>query len=149
MNEDEIKGPANEGVGKVKDAVGGLTGDTSMQADGKLDQTAGNIQGKFGAAREQLGNAASDIADKALEFGDQAGSVMRDAAQIVRRETGHAGEKAYDAGVRASQYVERMAKEQPLLSLFGVAAIGYAIGFLLHSPMSPLVPKPKTRRYFR
>ena len=39
-------------------------------------------------------------------------------------------------------------KEQPLLSLIGVAAIGYAIGFLIHSPMSPLMPKPKTKRYF-
>jgi hypothetical protein len=45
--------------------------------------------------------------------------------------------------------VGRTVKEQLLLSLIGVAAIGYVIGFLVHSPMSPLVTAPKTKRYFR
>jgi hypothetical protein len=76
-------------------------------------------------------------------------STMSDAAQTVRREAGHAGEKIYDTGSRAGEYMGRTVKEQPLLSLIGVAAIGYAIGFLLHSPMSPLAPPPKTKRYFR
>jgi hypothetical protein len=44
-------------------------------------------------------------------------------------------------------HVDSAVKQQPLLSLIGVAAIGYAISFLIHSPSSPLA-SPKTH-YFR
>ncbi|MGI4940103.1 MAG: CsbD family protein, partial [Janthinobacterium lividum] len=37
MDEDRIKGAATNIGGKVKDAVGGLTGDTKTQAEGKAD----------------------------------------------------------------------------------------------------------------
>ncbi len=147
MNEDEIKGVARDAVGKVKDGAGGLTGDTSLQAEGKIDQAAGKIQGQYGTAKQQLGSAADAIAEKASDFANRAGSTMSDAAQTLRREAGHAGEKVYDASARAGEYVGHTVKEQPLLSLIGVAAIGYLIGFLIHSPTSPLTPKPK--RYFR
>jgi uncharacterized protein YjbJ (UPF0337 family) len=149
MNEDEITGAGRDAVGKVKDAAGGLTGETGMQADGKLDQAAGKVQGKFGEAKEQLGDTAGTVADKASEFADREGAATQDAAQMARRGAGQASETVYDAGARAGQYVGRTLQDQPLLSLIGVAAIGYAIGFLIHSPMSPLVSKPKTRRYLR
>jgi uncharacterized protein YjbJ (UPF0337 family) len=138
MNEDEIKGAGRDAIGKVKDAAGGLTGDAGLQAEGTIDQAEGKIQGQYGTAKDQLGSAADGIAEKAADLADRVGSTISDAAQTVRREAGHAGE-----------YMGRTVKEQPLLSLIGVAAIGYAIGFLVHSPMSPLVPAPKTRRYFR
>jgi len=149
MNEDEITGAGRDAVGKVKDAAGGLTGETGMQADGKLNQAAGKVQGKFGEAKEQLGDTAGTVADKASEFADREGAATQDAAQMARRGAGQASETVYDAGARAGQYVGRTLQDQPLLSLIGVAAIGYAIGFLIHSPMSPLVSKPKTRRYLR
>jgi uncharacterized protein YjbJ (UPF0337 family) len=147
MNEDEIKGVARDAVGKVKDGVGGLTGDTNLQAEGKIDQAAGKIQGQYGTAKEQLSSATDALADKASDFASRAGSTMNDAAQTVRQQARHAGEKVYDVGSRAGEYVGHTVKEQPLLSLIGVAAIGYVVGFLIHSPMSPLAPKPK--RYFR
>jgi uncharacterized protein YjbJ (UPF0337 family) len=149
MNDDEIKGVARDAVGKVEDAAGGLIGDTNLQAEGKIDQAGGKIQGQYGAAKDQLGSAAAAIAEKAADLADRAGPTMRDAAQTVRREASHAGERVYDAGARAGEYVGRTVTEQPLLSLIGVAAIGYVIGFLVHSPMSPLVTAPKTKRYFR
>ena len=37
MNQDEIKGVAQEAAGKLKDAAGGLTGDTGLQTEGKVD----------------------------------------------------------------------------------------------------------------
>jgi hypothetical protein len=40
-------------------------------------------------------------------------------------------------------------QQQPLLSLIGAAAIGYVIGFLIHSSTSPLAVEPKPKRYFR
>ena len=38
MNEDEIKGGAQAAAGKVDDEAGGLAGDASLQAEGKIDQ---------------------------------------------------------------------------------------------------------------
>jgi uncharacterized protein YjbJ (UPF0337 family) len=149
MNEDEIKGTAKDAIGKVKDATGGLTGDTSLQAEGKMDQASGKLQGKYGDIKDQLGEAADTIADKASELGGGARAAMLDAAQTARRGAGQAGETVYDAGARAGKYVGRKVQDQPLLSLIGIAAIGYAIGFLVHSPTSPLVRDPSRRRYFR
>ena len=140
MNEDQIRGSAKDAIGKVKDAAGGLTNDTGLQAGGKLDQAAGTAQGQYGAAKEQLGGMADQVSDYAGRAGNAAG----DAAQAVRR---HAG--AYDAAAQAGQYVGQTVKQQPLLSLIGIAAISYAIGFLIHSPSSPLTSEPSPRRYLR
>jgi uncharacterized protein YjbJ (UPF0337 family) len=149
MNENEIKGAAKDAIGKVKDATGGLTGETGLQAEGKMDQASGKLQGKFGDIKDQLGEAAGIIADKASELTGGARAAMHDAAQTARHGAGQAGETVYDAGARAGKYVGRTVQDQPLLSLIGIAAIGYAIGFLVHSPSSPLVREPNRRRYFR
>jgi uncharacterized protein YjbJ (UPF0337 family) len=48
MNDEHIKGAADKAKGAVKDAVGGLTGDSKLQAEGKLDKAkaaAHNIAG--------------------------------------------------------------------------------------------------------
>lgn len=48
--EDSAEGKATELKGKVKDAVGGLTDDTSLQVEGKVDKLKGSAQdavGKF------------------------------------------------------------------------------------------------------
>jgi uncharacterized protein YjbJ (UPF0337 family) len=149
MNEDEIEGAARDALGKVKDATGGLTGDTGLQAEGKMDQASGKLQGKFGDVKDQFDNAVGTIAGKASELGGGARAAMHDAAKTVQRGAGQAGETVYDGGARAGKYVRRTVHDQPLLSLIGIAAIGYAIGFLIHSPTSPLVREPRRRRYFR
>jgi uncharacterized protein YjbJ (UPF0337 family) len=151
MNENEIKGATEDATGKVKDAVGGLTGDPGLQAEGKTDQVTEKVQGKFGDVKDQLDDVAGTIAGKAAEFAGRAGSAIHDAAQTARHGAGQAGETVYDAGARAGQYVGRTVQDQPLLSLIGVAAIGYAIGFLIHSPISPLglVREPTPRRLRR
>ena len=46
--ENSIEGKGKDVKGKVKDAVGGLTGDSSLQAEGKMDQAKGKIQDAFG-----------------------------------------------------------------------------------------------------
>ena len=40
--------------GKLKDALGGLTGDTSLQGEGKMDQLKGKVQDTFGKAQRDL-----------------------------------------------------------------------------------------------
>lgn len=47
-DENSLKGIGNDLKGKVKDAAGGLTGDTSLQAEGKWDQLKGKAQKKIG-----------------------------------------------------------------------------------------------------
>ena len=48
--EDQIKGTFKEGEGRVRDAVGGLTGNTSEQLKGKAQQFKGKVQRKIGEA---------------------------------------------------------------------------------------------------
>lgn len=61
VDENEVKGTVTEGVGKVKDAAGGLTGDSGLQAEGKFDQVQGTVQKEYGdfleQAKEQLEEA--------------------------------------------------------------------------------------------
>lgn len=130
MNEEEIKGVGQEAVGHVKDAVGGLTGDTGNQIDGKLDQASGKFKAQFGGV-------VDDVTSKAGDFAARASSTARDA-----------GGKIYSAGNQAGKYVGETVAQQPLLSLIGAAAIGYLVAFLLHAPSSPLTPAPRRRGYF-
>jgi uncharacterized protein YjbJ (UPF0337 family) len=47
-------------TGHVQDAVGGLTGDTAMQARGKYNQAAGKAQDMYGEAVEEMRHFATD-----------------------------------------------------------------------------------------
>jgi uncharacterized protein YjbJ (UPF0337 family) len=52
--DDSIEGKTNHVKGHIKDAVGGLTGDSSLQAEGKLDQAKGKLQDAFGKGERKL-----------------------------------------------------------------------------------------------
>ena len=130
MNETEIKGVGQEVVGRVEDAVGGLTGDTRTQIDGKLDQTSGKLKAQFGGTVDDLASRAAGLAGRASEAAKDA------------------GQKVYAAGDQAGKYVGEAVVRQPLLSLISAAAIGYVVAFLLHAPTSPLTPAPRKRNYF-
>lgn len=49
--ENQIKGGAKEVGGRIKNAVGGLTGDNSQQIEGKVDELKGKAQRKIGEAQ--------------------------------------------------------------------------------------------------
>ena len=68
MDENRIAGAATNFGGKVKDAVGGLVGDSSMQASGKADQISGRVQNAYGSAKDALGDGASTLADQIEDF---------------------------------------------------------------------------------
>ncbi len=59
MDEDRIKGSAEQAKGKVKEVAGKLTGDSKLEGEGKADQVAGKIQNTIGASRIRC--AASSI----------------------------------------------------------------------------------------
>jgi uncharacterized protein YjbJ (UPF0337 family) len=54
--ENSAEGKADNLMGKVKDAVGGLTGDASLQGEGKLDQLKGKVQDAFGKGQRKAGD---------------------------------------------------------------------------------------------
>ena len=60
MDENRIEGSARDIGGKLQDAVGGLTGDTSIQARGKANQAAGQAQDTYGKLVGQLQEMTQD-----------------------------------------------------------------------------------------
>ncbi|WP_158916163.1 CsbD family protein [Caulobacter sp. S45] len=77
MSEDRIEGALKKGVGHVQDAVGGLSGDSAIQAKGKLNEVTGSVQNAYGKARDQ----AQDVVDQAR---DRAQDAYSDLEQFVR-----------------------------------------------------------------
>ena len=57
MHKDQVDGAGKQVKGAVKDAVGGLTGNTKLQAEGKLDKAEGQIQSKVGEAKDKTRDA--------------------------------------------------------------------------------------------
>jgi uncharacterized protein YjbJ (UPF0337 family) len=52
--ENQVKGTAKEVEGKVRNAVGGLTGDTSEQLKGKGKELEGKAQRKIGESESKI-----------------------------------------------------------------------------------------------
>ena len=52
--ENQAKGLGKQVEGKVRNAIGGLTGDTSEQLKGKAKDLEGKAQRKIGEAQEDL-----------------------------------------------------------------------------------------------
>ncbi|MDD2877666.1 MAG: CsbD family protein [Acidiphilium sp.] len=115
MDENEIEGAAKDIGGKIKDGIGGLTGDEALQAEGKADQVAGTAQKLYGAAKESIG-AAADAASEA--FSSHKPHCEATGNPYVED----------NLLTRASE----MAKAQPLLAMLGTAVAGYALAVLFH-----------------
>jgi len=61
MDDDRIKGAATNLGGKVKDAAGGLLGDSKTQAEGKADQASGQLQNAYGSAKDAVREEAGTL----------------------------------------------------------------------------------------
>jgi uncharacterized protein YjbJ (UPF0337 family) len=61
MDKEHVKGAVDKAKGAVKDAVGGLTGNTGLQVEGKIDKAKGTARQAVGDAKD----AARDAIDKA------------------------------------------------------------------------------------
>ena len=60
VDENRAEGILRNVGGKVQDAFGGLTGDSSAQARGKVNQAAGQAQDAYGQAMDEVRSFASD-----------------------------------------------------------------------------------------
>jgi uncharacterized protein YjbJ (UPF0337 family) len=64
LNDDELRGKAEQIKGRVKDAVGKVTGDDRLRDEGAADEAAGKVQETFGKARRKVGETIEDIGDE-------------------------------------------------------------------------------------
>lgn len=58
MDEEHVKGAADKAKGAVKDAVGGLTGDSKLQAEGKIDKVKGAAHDAVGDVKDAVKNSS-------------------------------------------------------------------------------------------
>jgi uncharacterized protein YjbJ (UPF0337 family) len=59
MDKDRIEGAGKQVKGAVKDAVGKVTGDGKMQAEGKMDKAEGKAQNAVGGAKDTIRDATN------------------------------------------------------------------------------------------
>ena len=62
--ENSLEGKTDDLKGRLKDAVGGLTGDESLQAEGKIDRVKGQMKDKVGPIDFEIGNCGSAVVHK-------------------------------------------------------------------------------------
>ncbi|HEY5071851.1 MAG TPA: CsbD family protein [Caulobacteraceae bacterium] len=63
MDENGIEGAVKTGAGRIQGAAGALTGDTRLEARGKLNEAAGSAQQFYGRAVDQVKSAAGNAGD--------------------------------------------------------------------------------------
>ena len=57
MDSERIKGAAKKVEGSVKEGVGKMTGDSKMQAEGKMDKAEGAVRNTVGGAKDAIRDA--------------------------------------------------------------------------------------------
>ena len=57
MDEDRVKGAAQNMKGKVKEAAGRVVGDEKLKAEGKADQVAGKVRNAVGGVKDAIRDA--------------------------------------------------------------------------------------------
>ena len=60
-NKNERDGKTDQAKGKVKQAVGDLTGNDKLKAEGKIDETVGKAKTAIGGAQKKVGAAIESI----------------------------------------------------------------------------------------
>lgn len=67
MTDDRVEGTLKQGVGRVQDAVGGLTGNTGTQAKGKANEVAGSVQDTVGQVKDRAQDVVGQAKDRAQD----------------------------------------------------------------------------------
>ena len=60
-NKNERDGKADQAKGRVKQAVGALTGDKNLKAEGQIDETVGKVEAAVGRASRKAGDAITRV----------------------------------------------------------------------------------------
>lgn len=57
MDKDRIEGAKKQVVGSVKEALGKVTGNERVEAEGAAEKVEGKVQGTFGEAKDKVRDA--------------------------------------------------------------------------------------------
>ena len=60
MDKDRVEGAGKNIVGKIKEGVGKITGDTKTEAEGKADQVEGKVQNTVGGIKDKAREVLDD-----------------------------------------------------------------------------------------
>lgn len=61
MQKQEVRGKVKKAKGKVKEAVGILSGNKKLEREGSLERVGGAVQEGLGKARRKVGEVLTDI----------------------------------------------------------------------------------------
>ena len=61
MDKDRIAGVAHQIKGRVKEAVGKVTGDAEARAEGAAEKTAGRVQNAVGGVKDAVREAGNEV----------------------------------------------------------------------------------------
>ncbi len=78
MTDDRIEGAAKQGLGRVQDAIGGITGGDKTQLRGKLNEAAGTAQNAYGQVKDQASDVLDQVKDQFEDSYDQVESFVRE-----------------------------------------------------------------------
>ena len=70
-----MAGKTEQVKGQAKEAIGSLTGDKDLQAEGKADRQAGEAKEKVGHAKDKVEEVVEKVEHKAGEVIDEAKDV--------------------------------------------------------------------------
>lgn len=134
MDEDRLKGSAQNLGGKAKDAVGGALGDTKLQAEGKADKAAGTVQNAVGGAKDAVREFGEDAQGEITRLRGEVERLMRDrvspALSDAADTAGDYAQRAKDVAVRQGEQAVGVIKENPLVTVGLVAAVAFLLGRL-------------------
>ena len=105
MDENRFEGAARKIGGKIEGAVGDLTGDTKMKAEGGMDRMAGSAQRAYG----------------------QAADAVRDTASRVSGQAGDYGSQVLDQIEEAGDYVAEQVDQRPITAILIAAGVGFLL----------------------
>ena len=72
-NKDEVEGKAENIGGKIKEGIGNLTGDRSLEAEGEADQVEGQSQETWGKFKRGVGDAIDAVGNAVSNTGKEVG----------------------------------------------------------------------------
>ena len=61
MNDDQVKGRANQVKGTIKEKTGQVTGNRDLEDEGATDKASGKVQSGVGDAKEEVKDAIDKI----------------------------------------------------------------------------------------
>ncbi len=136
MSDDRAKGAARQAGGKVESTIGNLTGDTKTQAQGKMDDVAGQAQRAYGRAKDTV----QDAAGQAQQAYGRAKDTVRDAANQVSQGSGDYASSMLDQVEEYGDYIAEQVDQRPVTAVLIAAGIGFLIA---------LITKPSPKVVYR